>query len=267
MLATVAALQLVVLSQIAAPKEVRPEDAGVESSPAAEAPASPGEVAQGEENAPLPRKPGSEEPPVSERPAALVPPAPAGPRQLSLLSGESLHGGSASLAWAGWSSLGIMYGQGVTPRDDLAGFLDFDWAKTEMRIGAFFRRSLGKAGDFDMAARLAAAWYMDFGAGWIYGENHADRGVEVTPGLSFSRRAMGGVLSAIADGPLAVTFKYGGGLLFSPRVSLAYETALYPDVTVGARAGLGYRAGSGDAPLAEGRTEFTFLVVGGYQLF
>lgn len=265
MLATVAALQLVVLSQVAAPREVHPEDAGVESTEAVPAPPMPEEVAQGE-NPPLPRKPGSGAP-VSERPAAAVPPATRAPRQLSLLSGEPLHGGSASLAWVGWSSLGIMYGQGVTPRDDLAGVFDFDWAKTEMRIGALYRRSIGKAGDFDMAARLGAAWYMDFGADWVYGENHGDRGIEVAPGISFSRPAVGGVLSAIAEGPLVVTLKAGGGLLFSPRVSLAYETALYPDVTVGARAGLGYRAGSGDAPLTDGRAEFLFLVVAGYQLF
>ena len=274
MLATVAALHLVVLAQIAAPREVRPEDAGADPAAAAGLPSEPGaqpaEGPQGAENPPLPRKPGTGEPEPSQPPAAATTatgPAPGGGRQLSLLSGETLRGGSASLAWAGWSSFGIMYGQGIAPRDDLAGFLDFEFTKTETRVGVFYRRSLGKAGAFDMAARLAAAWYMDFGAGWVYGENRGDRGVEVTPGLSISGHAAGGVLSAVADGPITVTLKYGGGLLFSPRVSLAYETALYPDVTVGARAGIGYRAGSGDAPLAEGRAEVTFLVLGGYQIF
>ncbi len=267
MLATVAALHLVVLSQIAAPREVRPEDAMSEDaapSPASEAPP---EAAQAsEESSTPPEKPSRAEPSLPERPAAVIPPKPEPPRQLSLLSAEPLKGGSASLAWVGWPSLGIMYGQGITARDDLAGFLDFDWSKTELRLGVFYRRPLGMAGSFDMAGRLAAAWYANFGGHWIYDENHSDRGIEFTPGLSFSSRGAGGIWSGIFDAPITITTRHSAGLLFSPRFTFSFETLLYQDVNVGARAGIGLRAGSGDAPLRETRTELTFLVVASYQL-
>jgi hypothetical protein len=243
MLVTVAALHLV-LSQVAPPPVEVTAD----------------EVAAAQE--PPPRDPWDAPRPAREERAF----APARPRQLSLLSGEPLGGGSAALAWAGWSSLGIMYGQGITARDDLAGFADFDWAKTELRLGAFYRRPLGEAGPFDMAGRLSAAWYLNYGADYIHDENRSDRGVEVVPGLSLSRPGAGGVFSALAEAPLTVTTRHGAGLLFSPRFSLAYEGPLYPELTVGARLGLGYRAGTGDAPLQSGRAELMFLVLAGYQL-
>jgi hypothetical protein len=250
MLATVAALQLLALSQVPPlPREVTPEDASAD-----------------EAAPPRPSGAAGADPSSSAPPARSGEPAGATPRQLSLLSAEPLGGGSASLAWVGWSSLGLMYGQGVTSRDDLAAIADFDWAKTELRVGGFYRRPLGQAGDFDMAGRLAATWYQSFGADYIHDENHSDRGVEVVPGLSFSTRGAGGIFSAIAEAPLTITMKYGSGLLFSPRLSLAYEGLLYPDVTLGARLGVGYRAGSGDAPLKEGRAELLFLLVAGYQL-
>ncbi|HET8539308.1 MAG TPA: hypothetical protein VFL83_05505 [Anaeromyxobacter sp.] len=247
MIATLAALQLVLLSQVAPPpKEVTPDESPGESAPA--------------ENPPLPEKPS----PAASAPAA--PAAAARPRQLSLLSAESLGGGSTAMAWAGWRSLGIAYAQGITKQDDLGAFLDLDWSTAELRLGAMYRRPLGQAGVFDMAARLAVAWYQNFAATWVYDENHSDRGVEFAPGLSLSKRQSGGVLSLIADAPLTITTKYGSGLLFSPRFSVAYEAPLYPEVTLGARLGLGYRAGSGDAPLKEGKAEFLFLVVATYQL-
>ena len=65
---------------------------------------------------------------------------------------------------------------------------------------------------------------------------------------------------------MTVTMKYRAGFLFSPRVSFAFEMPLYPQVTVGARVGAGYRAGAGDAPLREGRGELLFLVLAGYQV-
>ncbi len=171
------------------------------------------------------------------------------------------------MAWAGWRSLGIAYAQGITPQDDLGGFFDFDWATTELRLGAMYRRPLGQAGVFDMAGRLAAAWYHDSGATWIEGKgNHSDSGFELVPGLSFSSRVSGGVFSMLADAPLTITLRGGGGFLFSPKVSVAYEAPLYPEVTVGAQLGVGYRAGSGDAPLREGSAFFNFLVVATYQL-
>lgn len=240
MLAAIAALQLFVLSQVPPPpREVTPAEASA----------------------------GEDAPPQPAADPAGAPAAPGGARsQLSLLSAEPLGGASAALAWAGWSTLGIMYGQGITLRDDLGAIADYDWAKSELRAGGFYRRPLGDAGGFDMAGRLAATWYQNFGTDYIHEENHSDRGVEFVPGLSFSRRGAGGIFSAIAEAPITITMKYDSGLLFSPRFSVAYEGLLYPDVTLGARLGVGYRAGSGDAPLRDGRAELLFLVVAGYQL-
>ncbi len=139
MIASLAALQLVLLTQAQPPpKEAPPEP-----------PAQPAAPAPGAENPPLPKKPEAK----AETPAA----APARPRQLSLLGGESLGGGSASLGWAGWPSFGLMYGQGVTADDDLAGFGDFDWTKTELRLGGLYRRALGRSGGFARASLVQSA--------------------------------------------------------------------------------------------------------------
>jgi hypothetical protein len=248
MLAPLAALQLVLLAQAPPPP---PEAAAPGEAPTQEA---------------SPRPAGAEPRPSAPAPARAVAAVPARPRQLSLLSGESLGGGTAALAWAGWSSLGIMYGQGVTARDDLAALADYDWAKSELRVGGLYRRSLWPAGGWDLAGRLGLSWYENFGADWIREKNHSERGLEVVPGLSLSTAGSGGVFSALVEAPLAVTFKHDAGMLFSPRLSLAYEGLLYPELTFGARLGVGYRAGSGDAPLREGRAELLFLVVAGYQL-
>ncbi|HEY6098824.1 MAG TPA: hypothetical protein VIW03_05310 [Anaeromyxobacter sp.] len=248
--ATLAALALVLLSQVSPPpKEVTPGEKPAEET----APARPADS----------EAPPANPPPPSKR-AVSAPPARA--RQLSLLSGESLGGGSASLAWVGWSSLGIMYGQGITAQDDIAALADFDWAYTELRLGGFYRRPLGQAGDYDVAGRLAVTWYKDLGATWVRGGNHSDHGFELAPGVSLSTRAGGGIFSAIAEAPLTVTLKYGAGLLFSPRLSAAFEAPLYPELTLGARLGIGYRAGSGDAPLKEGRAQLLFQIVAGYQV-
>lgn len=253
MLATIAALQLALLSQVAPPpREVTPDE-----TPEAEpAPATP--------DAPPARPPAEARAEVPAAPAS--PAASARPRQLSLLSAEPLGGASATLAWAGWSSLGIAYAQGITNQDDLGAFLDFDWATTELRLGALYRRPLGEAGVFDMAGRISVAWYENFGSDWVHDDNHSDRGFEVTPGLGLSNRLAGGIFSMLAEAPLTVTTKYGSGLLFAPRFSVAYEAPLYPELTLGARLGIGYRAGSGDAPVKEGDASFTFLVVATYQL-
>jgi hypothetical protein len=249
MLATVAALQLVVLTQVPPPpKEVTPDEATTGAL-----------VAQ---NAPGGRDAGDLPPP--ERPRAAA--APATPRQYSLLSAEPLRGGSALLAWAGWPSLGAMYAMGFTDRDDAGIFAEHDWRTSENRLGLLYRRPLGTAGGFDMAGRISAAWYVNFGADYVHDSNHSDRGVEVVPGLALSRRGGGGIFSGLAEAPMTVTTKYGAGFLFSPRASLAYEALLYPQVAIGARVGAGYRAGSGDAPLKEGRGELQFLLLGTYQL-
>lgn len=253
-------------------------------------------------NPPLPRKPGASTPtgatepslsqppaepapapspetapaPSATPPASPLPPPPAGvlppprvsrARQLSLLSGESLGGASAALAQAGWPYLSLAYAQGLTPEDDLGGLVELDWAKTELRLGAFYRRRVGRTGPLDAAFRLGAAWYADYGGRYLYGSNRADRGLTVAPGLALSQHLSGGILSLLAEAPLTVTVRRTGGVLFQPRLSAAFETPLYGDYTVGVRGGLGYRAGSGDAPLRAGRAELTFLVVGGVRVF
>jgi hypothetical protein len=266
MLATVAALQLLVLAQVAGPPRlVTPEEA---PPPAA--------VEPGATPAPPPdgSAPDAAPPPAAEAPPAEAPPLPSRrpapaaerPRHASLLGAEPLRGASAALAWAGWSSLGAAYAIGFSAEDDVGASLDYDWAKSETRIGLFYRRPLAKAGPFDMAGRLAASWYVNFGADYVYDENHSDRGIEVAPALVLSRHGAGGLFSITGEAPMTVTMKYRAGFLFSPRLSVAFEAPLYPQVTVGARVGAGYRAGAGDAPLREGSGELQFLVVAGYQL-
>ena len=243
---------------------------GAQGTPPAEA---------GPEDWPYETPPGQEPPPAQTAPPAPPPPgepaprAAAGPapgtqprRQLSLLSAEPLGGGSASLAWVGWSSLGIAWAQGLSPRDDLGASLDFDWAKTELRLGAFYRRPLGDAGGFDVAGRFGVAYYANYGGEWIHEDNHHDRGVELSPALVLSTRGAGGVVSLSGELPLVVTVKHDAGVLFTPRVAASYETPLYDEVTVGVRAALGYRVGAGDAPLRDGMADLQFLVLAGYQL-
>jgi hypothetical protein len=117
-----------------------------------------------------------------------------------------------------------------------------------------------------VAARFGLAWYANFGGRWIYSENESDRGVELAPALLVSRRAAGGVFSAVGEAPLVITVRRGAGVLFSPRLTVAYEAPLLEEITVGAKAGVGYRAGGGSAPLKDGRGEVVFLVVGSYRL-
>ncbi len=203
-------------------------------------------------------------PPASQ--AATRPGTAVRPRQLSLLSAEPLGGGSASLAWAGWSSLGIAWGQGVSPRDDIGAFADLDWAKTELRLGGFYRRPLGTAGGFDLAGRVGLAYFANYGGTWIYDDNHHDRGLELSPALVFSTRAIGGIVSLSGETPITATWKHDGGFLFTPRAAAAYETPLYDELTVGVRAAIGFRVGAGDAPLRDGMADLQFLVLAGYQV-
>jgi hypothetical protein len=155
---------------------------------------------------------------------------------------------------------------GVTSQDDLGAFGDYDWAKSELRLGGLYRRPVTTAGGFDVAVRLTLALYLDLGSTYVYSENHSDRGVEAAAALVLSQRAAGGLFAASVEGPLTITGKYSAGILFSPRVAVSYETPLYPQMTVGARFGAGYRAGAGDAPLRTGRGELQFLVLATYQL-
>jgi hypothetical protein len=204
-------------------------------------------------------------------PAATTSAAPArdgeAPARLSsLLGAESLDGGSFASAWAGYSSLGLAYGQGLSRQDDLGASAEFDWSSTELWLSAFWRRPLGQAGGWDLAARLQLGWYLDFGGTWIHADNMADRGLLLGPSLLLSTRAGEGLVSVAADLPLTFTFWRDGGFILAPKVSAAYETSLYGPVTIGVRAGVTWRGGGGDAPMRSGRFEPELLVLAGYNL-
>lgn len=278
MIASLAALHLL----LAAPLSTPPGPLAGALAQAGETPPSPGDAVPPDPAAPpdgaAPEAPPPGAAPVepSPPPAAAPPPvqsralrpvaAPVRQRFPSFQGAETLGGSSAAGAWAGWSSFGGAWAMGVTSEDDAGAFGDYDWSKSELRLGGLYRRALATSGGFDIAFRLTLAWYVNLGSTYVYSENHSERGVEAGPGLVASQRAAGGLFSVSADGPLTITTKYRTGLLFSPRFGLAYETVLYPQLTVGARIGAGYRAGSGDAPLRTGRGELQFLVLAGYQL-
>lgn len=263
MLATLAAIQMLLLTQTKV-ADPAPEPAGaVEAqSDAAQAPADAAPAQTGD----APQAPAVAPPLPSRAPARVTAPAQP-PTQPSLLSAQPLQGGSAGLAWFGWSSLGAMYGQGITATDDLGALFDYDWTTTEMRLGAWYRRPLGTAGPWAIAGRLGASWYLDFGTHWAYTGNHSDRGIQLSPGLVFSMPGAGGVFSVAGDLPITVTIYQSGGLLLQPRASVAYETPLYDPISVGILGSVGYRAGSGTAPMKSGRGEFQLLLMAGYRFF
>jgi hypothetical protein len=188
-------------------------------------------------------------------------------RFASLLGAESLRGGSAAQAWAGFASLGVGYGQGVTTQDDLGATLDFDWSATELVLGAFWRRPLGTISGWQMAGRLSVGWYLDFGGTWIHDDNRADRGVQLAPALLLSTRAGDGLVSLSGELPLTFTTWRDGGFLIGPKVSAAYEAPLYDALTLGLRGAVSWRGGGGGAPMRGGRVEPELLIVLGYRVF
>ncbi|HEX9241571.1 MAG TPA: hypothetical protein VF875_03925 [Anaeromyxobacter sp.] len=281
MLTTLAAFQLLLLSQVTPPTLVGPDDASA-ADPSAADPSAESISAEAAPEAPPaapapPATPGAAAPPAPPAtPAAAAPPAtkastptpasPPLPSLPSLQSAEPLRGATAVFAWGGWSSIGVAYVMGVTPVDDLGAVLDLDWSKTELRLGGIYRRPFGMAGAWDVAGRVGLYWYAGLGNDWIYEGNHADRGVQLEPAVVLSRRAGTGIFSVAVEAPMTVTTRYDSGFLFAPRLAGSYELGLLDGVTVGARVGIGYRAGAGDAPLHEGRGELQFLVLASWQL-
>ncbi len=274
MLVTLAAIQLLALGQAKVgdvPEPTPPpQDGAAQPTPQGAAPEAPPPAAQPPAaNAPPAASPAT--PPPASPPAPAPAPTKAGKAAQapypSLLSASSLQGGSAALAWFGWSSFGALWGEGVTKRDDLGAQLTFDWSTTELRLGGWYRRPLGSAGAFDIAGRLALSWYADFGTHWAQTGNKSDRGFELAPALLASAPGAGGVFSVAGELPMAVTVYRSGGFFVHPNLWVAYETPLYDPVSVGVRAGIGYRAGSGDAPMKTGRTNLEFLLLAGYRLF
>jgi hypothetical protein len=185
----------------------------------------------------------------------------------SLLGAESLDGGSAAMAFAGFSTLGLAYGQGLTRLDDLGASAELDWGSTELWLSAFWRRPLGTPSGWDLAGRFRLGWYLDFGGTWIHDDNRADRGVLLAPALILSTRAGEGLVSLAAELPLTFTSWRGGGYLLAPSASVAYETPLYGALTIGVRAAVAWRGGGGEAPMRSGRLEPELLVLAGYRVF
>ena len=184
----------------------------------------------------------------------------------SIWTARPLEGGSVAVAWAGFANLGAAYAQGVTDADDLGGQVDLDWATTELRLGGFYRRPLGRLGGWDLGARMGVAWYVNFGSTWAREANAPDRGVELAPAVVVSRPLSGGVLHVGADLPLTLTFWREGGFVFRPRLALGYEVSLWSDVALGARISGGWRTGGGDAPLTATRGELGFLLTATYRV-
>lgn len=192
------------------------------------------------------------EPPAPATPAeASAPPAAApSPAGLaSLMGGASL--GSGGAAWAfglGWPLAFAAYAQGVGPRDDLGAALEVDWAASEFLLGGLWRREIAGAGDSHLALRLRLGLYACFGATWIWSDNRSDLGVQLSPGLAWSLDTPSGVLAVGGDVPITWTFERGGGWIAAPRLGLSYETPLWSEVSLGARAAAGLRGAGGGAP-------------------
>lgn len=181
----------------------------------------------------------------------------------SIFSAEPLAGSSTLVGWAGWAAFGAAWAQGVTSQDDLGVSGEFDWSTAELRVSALYRRPLGQVGLFTIASRLRAGWYADFGAEWVHADNPKDRGVEFVPGIVLSSRGAGGVFSLGGDLPIVITLWRDGGIFAAPKASLAYETLLYGDLTVGVRLAGAVRAGAGDAPMSNPHALLEMQVIAG----
>jgi hypothetical protein len=184
----------------------------------------------------------------------------------SLLGGETLRGSSAVLATAGFATLGVAYGQGLTERDDLGLSGEVTWSTSELVLGGFWHRQLGRTAGWDVASRLLVGWYVDGGSTLIYDGNRSDRGLQVVPGVAFSSRGQG-LLTVAFDLPFTVTTWRQGGLWIAPRVAVGYEAALYDQVALGVRGSLAWRGGTGGAPMRSGQVLPELLVTATWKLF
>jgi hypothetical protein len=184
----------------------------------------------------------------------------------SLLGGETLRGSSVAVGTAGYATLGLAYAQGLTAQDDLGASAQFNWSTTELVLGAFWHRQLGRLGGWDLASRLALGWYVNGGSTLVYDDNLPDRGVQLTPGLALSSRGVG-LLSVAFDLPVTVTTWRGGGVWIGPRLAVGYEAALYDQLALGVVGSLAWRGGTGDAPMRGGQVLPELLVTATWKLF
>jgi hypothetical protein len=184
----------------------------------------------------------------------------------SLQGGESLHGSSTLQAMAGFATLGVAFGQGMTARDDLGLSAELTWSTTELVLGGFWRRQLGQARGWELASRLSAGWYVDGGSRLIYDSNRSDRGLQLAPGLALSSRGLG-LFSVSFDLPLTITTWRGAGFWIAPRVAVSYEAALYDQMALGVRGSLAWRGGAGGAPMRAGQVLPELLVTATWKVF
>lgn len=171
------------------------------------------------------------------------------PRFASLQGGETLGvGGSEAVFSAGYSTLSAAYAQGLSNVADYGLQLEFDWLTTELFAGGLYRQLTWRFGEVFVSWRARAGLYADLGSTWAVDSNDSDVGAQFAPGLALSRRFSRGVLSVAGDVPFDVTFSRGAGFAIGVRGSVAFETALWNDLLVGARAGGGALFSKGGAP-------------------
>ncbi len=213
-----------------------------------------------------------------EPPSLESPPEVAEPRTIpdagehretpSLLGGRTLGAGGADwLGTAGFPAVSVTYGQGITGVDDAGGFVQMDWVASELVVGGLWRHALVR-GAPDVAFRLRAGFYADFGATWAYSTNASDTGIQAVPALAASWQTGGGILALSAEVAATWTFSRGMGWVLAPRGTASFEAPLYGDLTVGGRLGLGYRAAGGGAPSSgDGRPILELSALVGYRAF
>ena len=185
---------------------------------------------------------------------APAPPAPAvaidaGRRLPSRMGGASLgSGGAATTFGLGWPLAFATYAQGVGERDDLGAALEIDWAASEFLLAGTWRREIAGGSGSHLALRLRLGFYSCFGATWAWSDNRPDLGAQLAPGLAWSLDTSSGVLSVGGDMPITWTFERGGGWIIAPKLGISFETPLWSEVSLGARAAAGVRGAGGGAP-------------------
>jgi hypothetical protein len=179
-------------------------------------------------------------------PAAEPAPAPA---LHSLLGGRSIGTDvGVLLGTAGYPFAGLAFAYGITDSDDVGAILDFDWATSEAVVAGTWRRAFLQGEPLSLAFRARAGLYADLGAKFLYGDNRSDWGAGVAPGIAASTELGDGLLSFGFDLPAIWAFGRRSGWILWPRAAVAFELPLYGEITVGARASVGYRGSGGTAP-------------------
>lgn len=184
-------------------------------------------------------------------PASLEPSAEplAAPALQSLLGGRSIGAGAGVLlGTAGYPFAGLAFSYGITDSDDLGAIADFDWATSELLLAGTWRHAILQGEPISIALRARGGLYADLGAKLIYDDNRSDWGADVAPGIAASTDLGAGLLSFGVELPAIWTFGRGTGWILWPRAAVAFEVPLYREITVGARASIGYRGSGGTAP-------------------